>query len=53
MAEIRAEDSLRSLERRNQVLFQWLKNSKGENEGIKNKLTQEEYDRLKKLPIVL
>ena len=46
MAEIRAEDSLRALSRRNQVLFQWLKNSKGENEGIKNKLTQEEYDAL-------
>ncbi|MEI8116147.1 MAG: transglycosylase domain-containing protein [Flavobacteriia bacterium] len=53
MAEIRAEDSLRALDRRNQVLFQWLKNSKGDNEGVKNKLTQEEYDRLKKLPIVV
>ena len=35
------------------MLFQWLKNSQSENEGIKNKLTQEEYDRLKVMPIVV
>lgn len=49
--ELRAKDSLRALERRNQVLFQWLKNSKSNNEGIKNKLTDEEYDQLKNTPV--
>jgi penicillin-binding protein 1A len=53
MAELRAEDSIRSISRRNQVLFQWLKNSQAENEGLRTKITQEEYDRLKVMPIVV
>jgi len=42
----RASDSLRSLDRRNQVLFQWLKNSTSENEALRNKITEEEYNEL-------
>jgi penicillin-binding protein 1A len=51
--ELRNKDSLRAMERRNQVLFQWLKNSNSNNEGIKNKLTEEEYDVLKTEPLVI
>jgi penicillin-binding protein 1A len=51
--ELRNKDSLRALERRNQVLFQWLKNSKSNNEAIKNKLTEEDYNVLKNEPIVI
>ena len=47
----RAKDSIRSLERRNQVLFQWMKNSRKNNDAIKNKLSEEEYDSLSKLPM--
>ena len=39
--------------RRNQVLMQWLKNSKSKNPHIKNKLTQKEVDSLKRKPIVV
>lgn len=49
--ELRSKDSLRAFDRRNQVLFQWLKNSKTNNSGIKNKLTEEEYDKLKNSPV--
>lgn len=45
--EYKGKDSMRTVDRRNQVLFQWLKNSEDENEAIKNKLTREEFDRLK------
>ena len=51
--ELRNKDSLRSLERRNQVLFQWLKNSKSNNEAIKNKLTESEYAELKSKPLII
>jgi penicillin-binding protein 1A len=34
ISEARAADSTRALERRNQVLFQWLKNSNDENKCI-------------------
>ena len=51
--EMRSKDSLRALERRNQVLFQWLKNSKANNEAIKNKLTEEDYNTLKVEPLVI
>jgi hypothetical protein len=34
ISEARAADSTRALERRNQVLFQWLKNSNDENKSI-------------------
>lgn len=48
----RAADSTRALERRNQVLFQWLKNSKDGNSALRVKITQEEYDLLKTKPLV-
>lgn len=53
IAERRSTDSLRAVTRRNQVLMQWLKNSKSENEALRNKLTQEEYDLLKVKPLVI
>jgi len=49
----RAKDSLRAVERRNQVLMQWLKNSEKNNAALKNKLTRGEYDMLKSKPIAL
>jgi penicillin-binding protein 1A len=49
--EARAVDSLRALDRRNQVLFQWYKNSKENNEGLRVKISKEEYDKLKALPL--
>jgi penicillin-binding protein 1A len=49
----RAEDSTRAVNRRNQVLFQWLKNSKAENDALRVKITQEEYDALKVKPLVV
>ena len=52
IAEKRAEDSLRALDRRNQVMFQWLKNSKSNNSALRIKITKEEYDVLKKKPLV-
>lgn len=53
IAEARAADSLRAVSRRNQVLFQWLKNSNEENEALRNKITQEEYDKLKNKPLAI
>lgn len=50
--EARAKDSLRAAKRRNQVLYQWLKNSNGGNEALRIKLTEEEYDKLKEKPII-
>ena len=51
VAEKRGTDSLRAVSRRNQVLFQWLKNSKENNAALKNTLTQEEFDLLKVKPL--
>ena len=48
---LRAQDSLHAIERRNQVLFQWLKNSENNNTALKNKITTSEYDSLKLKPI--
>jgi penicillin-binding protein 1A len=50
--EARAADSTRALMRRNQVLYQWLKNSESNNEALRVKITKEEYDVLKNKPIV-
>lgn len=50
--ERRSSDSLRAVQRRNLVLFQWLKNSNSNNSGLRNKLTREEYDVLKMKPII-
>ena len=49
--EARAKDSTRALLRRNQVLFQWLKNSTKNNEAIINKLSKAEFDSLSLLPL--
>lgn len=53
VAEARAKDSTRAIERRNQVLYQWLKNSDDDNEALRHKLTRAEYDVLIKKPIVV
>jgi penicillin-binding protein 1A len=53
ISEARAADSLRAVSRRNQVLFQWLKNSNENNEALRIKITQEEYDLLKTKPLVI
>lgn len=50
---LREADSLRAHNRRNTVLNQWLKNSKGKNPSLKNYITQAQYDSLTKLPIVI
>lgn len=52
IAAARANDSLRAVARRNQVLMQWLINSKEENSSLRNFITQEEYDELSKKPLV-
>ncbi len=51
--ERRSKDSLRAVERRNQVLMQWLKNSEKNNPALKTKLTRAEYDALKNKPVKL
>lgn len=50
--EVKSADSLRAVNRRNQVLMQWLKNSKSNNEALQNKITQQEYDSLSKTPVI-
>jgi penicillin-binding protein 1A len=49
----RAKDSVRAVTRRNQVLAQWLKNSNSNNEAVKNKLTEEEFNQLKTRPLIV
>jgi len=51
MQELKAEDSLRAIKRRDLVLFQWRKNSRNDNPSLKNKLSDEEYETIKKQPI--
>jgi penicillin-binding protein 1A len=51
--EARAKDSSLAIQRRNQVLYQWLKNSKSENSALRNKITEEEYNALKIKPIIV
>ena len=43
---LRSEDSTRAHERRNQVLFQWKRNTINDNKSLKNKMKQAEYDSL-------
>ncbi|PWL32559.1 MAG: penicillin-binding protein [Fluviicola sp. XM-24bin1] len=47
MQALRTKDSLRSHLRRDQVLKQWLKNSKSKNKALQNYITQAEYDTLR------
>ncbi|MFN5506072.1 MAG: transglycosylase domain-containing protein [Flavobacteriia bacterium] len=49
----RAKDSTVAHSRRNQVLFQWLKNSEKGNEALRAKITREEYNKLIQTPIVV
>lgn len=51
--ERRAQDSLRAVNRRNQVLYQWLKNSKDGNEALRITITEEEYQELIKKPLIV
>lgn len=54
--ELREEDSLRAIARRNQVLMQWLRNSEegsGANPALKNYVTKAEVDSLILKPIVI
>lgn len=53
--ELRDADSLNAIKRRNQVLFQWKRNSTGDmkNAALKNYITQEEYDSLITQPITV
>ena len=44
--ELKTKDSLIAMNRRNQVLFQWKRNSDNGNEALVNQLTQSEYDSL-------
>ena len=48
IAALRSADSTIAADRRNQVLFQWKKNSLSKNEALKNYITQEDYDKLVK-----
>ncbi len=50
--QARSKDSTRAIERRNQVLYQWLRNSNKDREGLRNKITKVQYDSLKVLPII-
>lgn len=49
--ELRSQDSLIAADRRNQVLYQWLRNTENNNPAIKNKMSREDYDKLIKTPI--
>jgi len=49
----RENDSLRAIRRRNQVLYQWMKNSKDGNEAIKNQISREEFNMLSQEPLVV
>ncbi len=49
----RTKDSLRAISRRNQVLFQWLRNSNNNNPALSNKISRKEYDSLKMTPILV
>lgn len=48
---MRESDSLRAIQRKNQVLYQWLRNSKKKNEALSSFLDQTEYDSLVQQPI--
>lgn len=50
--ELKSKDSLVAINRRNTVLKQWLKNSNENNESLKNKITEAEYDSLKNQPVL-
>lgn len=47
----REEDSLRTVQRRNIVLYKWYENSKEDNPALTYKITKAQYDSLKKVPL--
>jgi penicillin-binding protein 1A len=49
----RSKDSSTAHARRNQVLFQWLRNSEKKNEALRTTITREEYDKLIQQPIIV
>ena len=51
--EARSKDSTRAIKRRNQVLFQWLRNSEGENPALVKKIDRKEYEKLCKEPVIV
>lgn len=51
--EARSNDSLRAVNRRNQVLYQWLINSDEGNEALRHKMNRAEYELLSKKPLVI
>lgn len=51
--DLRHRDSLLALERRNQVLFQWQRNSASNNQAIKNKIDYKEFQALKVMPVII
>ena len=53
VAAARSKDSVRAITRRNQVLYQWMKNSKDGNEAIKNQISREEFNTLSQEPLVV
>lgn len=50
--EAREKDSMRAVNRRNIVLYQWYKNSNNGNPSIRVKLTESEFEELKKKPLI-
>ncbi len=48
----RTQDSLDAVSRRNQVLYQWLRNSEKGNTALRHPITRAQYDSLKMIPIV-
>ncbi|MDB2697601.1 transglycosylase domain-containing protein [Crocinitomicaceae bacterium] len=49
--ERKEKDSLRAVERRNTVLYKWYENSEKNNPALTAKITKEEYDSLKQIPL--
>ena len=49
----REKDSLRAIQRRNQVLFQWKKSTLSGNKALKNQMTKAEYDSLCPQPVIV
>ena len=47
----RESDSLRAVDRRNTVLYKWYENSEKENAALTARISKEEYDSLKQIPL--
>jgi penicillin-binding protein 1A len=53
IAELRAKDSIRAVERRNTVLYKWMENSEKGNLALTATITREMYDSLKQIPLIV